>query len=255
MKNFSTNLFWRTYPLLRRLGLLVIYLIFAIYIIHITIDATALGAKLIYAIGGGIVLCGALYYEYLKILYTKMTTALTMQTDIFAAKKARAELLKRDVFKGFKGSLIIFDSLLLMDEGKYEACLAHMEKHRKFFFGTPDYLFIYWHNRLLCHYFLDQPAEMLKCGQKLAEFKQSDQRKFSPLFSFDEIDGLIASVNGLHQKAIRCLDKLSVERLNARERSYYYYMLATEYRALNDQQQVGKYLKLTREYQNTLTFG
>lgn len=95
---------------------------------------------------------------------------------------------------------------------------------------------------------------MLYCGDKLREFKHSDQKHFSPLFSFDEIDALIASANGLHQKSIRYFDKISPKRLNAREKAYYYQLLANEYRILNDSKQVGHYLKLARQYQNTMHF-
>lgn len=250
MKKF----FWNSYSVTKQLGLLSIYLIFTFYIVTATITTPALSAKLLYALGGGVILVGALYYEYLKFLYTKMTTALTMQTDLAQCKKAREKLVKYDIFNGFKGSLIIFDSLCLMDEGNYQGCLEHMNQHHDFFHGSPDYLFIFWYNQLLCYYFLKEPTKMLYCGDKLREFKHSDQKHFSPLFSFDEIDALIASANGLHQKSIRHLDKISPKRLNAREKAYYYHILANEYRILNDSKQVGHYLKLARKYQNTMHF-
>ena len=93
------------------------------------------------------------------------------------------------------------------------------------------------------------------CGDKLREFKHSDQKHFSPLFSFDEIDALIRfQLTVCTKKSIRHLDKISPKRLNAREKAYYYHILANEYRILNDSKQVGHYLKLARKYQNTMHF-
>ena len=67
MKKF----FWNSYSVTKQLGLLFIYLIFTLYIVTATITTPALSAKLLYALGGGVILVGALYYEYLKFLYTK----------------------------------------------------------------------------------------------------------------------------------------------------------------------------------------
>jgi hypothetical protein len=116
------------YILFRKIGLWLIYMVFASYIIYLTFTTPQQIAKAFFLITGILVLATVFYYDYLKSLYDKMISALTMETDIPKAQALKKQLQKKDIFKGFKHSLILFDSLLLIDEGAYEACILLQKK-------------------------------------------------------------------------------------------------------------------------------
>ncbi len=229
-----------------------IYLIFAGYLIYLGITTEALIAKIIFITIGSLVLGIGIYYEYLKNIYEKMILSLTMDTDISLAETYRQQLLEKDLFKGFKNSVILFDSLLLMDKGNYQACLDHMEKHQTFFRSTVDYLFIYYHHSLVCYYFLKDNDRAALQLRKLAEFKKMKQKKYSPLFSWDEIDGIRYSLADRNKKSLQSFQKVPVKQLNSREKAYLYFMIADCYKELADLSHYGEYRKKARAFGNTL---
>lgn len=230
-----------------------IYLIFIGYVIYLGITTEMLIAKITFITIGSLVISISCYYEYLKTIYEKMITSLTMETDILLAKKYRQQLLEKDKFKGFKNSVILFDSLLLIDEGNYQECLNHMEKHQRFFRSTIDYLFIYYHHSLICYYFLRDNKRATNQLKKLADFKKMKQKRYSPLFSWEEIDGIRYALAGRNKKSITQFKKVAVKQLNLREQAYLYFMIADCYKELADLSHYGKYRKKAEEVGNTLS--
>lgn len=210
------------------------FFIFASYILYLGITTQNLFAKILFITVGLFVLGFSVYYEYLKSLYERMIRALTMDFDIPKAKHYRQQLITKDFMKGFKSSIILFDSLLLMDEGKYQETLDHMEENKKFFHSTVDYLFITYHNQLLCHYFLNQPTEAEIPLKRLFEIKQLKKKKYSPLFSWDEIAGVQYALANRHTKSIQAFEKVNTKQLNTREQAYLYYFMAQEYKKLSN---------------------
>lgn len=251
-KNNIRSLFWSGYSLTKLIVKVFIYLVFIFYILNISTKANNLSTQLLFFIIGGLVLIGSLYYEYLKYLYSNMIEALTRRCSITDAEVKKINLINRDFFNGFNGSIIIFNSLLLIDKGKYEECLSYMEKNYDFFHGTLDYLFIYHHNRAYCHLFLKNYQAGITDCTNLLEFKNISKKKYSPLFSFDEIIGIKYHLEGLHRKAIRSFKKVDINRLNEREKTYIYYFISLAYRELHDDSKVGLYLKKLRISGNEL---
>lgn len=86
----------------------------------------------------------------------------------------------------------------------------------------------------------------------MLEFKNISKKKYSPLFSFDEIIGIKYHLEGLHRKAIRSFKKVDINRLNEREKTYIYYFISLAYRELHDDSKVGLYLKKLRISGNEL---
>lgn len=240
------------YYLIKASYMWLVYAIFAGYIGYLTLTTEALGARIFFLVTGLLLLTGALFFEYLKRIYRNMIAALTMEADIAKAKEYRQQLEKADRFHGFKHSLILFDSLLLLDEGKYSECLAHMAAHQKFFRSTVDYLFIYYHNQLHCYYFLDRSEEALAIVKKMQEIKKLKQKKYSPLFSWEEITGIQYSLEGRNQKALKAFEEVPVANLNNREQAYLYWMMANCYKELGQTKEVGNYRRQAREAGNTL---
>ena len=218
-KNNIRSLFWTGYSISKLIIKVIIYVIFIGYILYIGNKATTFSSQMFFGIIGFLVVSISLYYEYLKYLYSKMIKQLTTNCSITAATMQRNNLVKKDIFKGFKGSLILFNSLLLIDSGKYQECLDYMETNHNFFHGTLDYLFIYYHNRAYCNLFLNNKKAGLEDCKHLLEFKNINHKKYSPLFSFDEITGIKYYLEGLHQKAIRYLKNDDTTQLNNREQA------------------------------------
>lgn len=248
------KVFWMGYYIIKASYMWLVYAIFAGYIIYLTLTTEALGARIFFLVTGLLLLTGALFFEYLKRIYRKMIAALTIDADIALAKDYRDQLKKADRFHGFKHSLLLFDSLLLLDEGKYRECLAHMETHRKFFKSTVDYLFIYYHNQLHCFYFLNQIEDALAVVKKMQEIKKLKQKKYSPLFSWEEISGIQYSLEGRNQKALKAFEEVPVANLNNREQAYLYWMMANCYKELGRTKEVGNYRQQARKAGNTLVF-
>lgn len=246
------KILWMGYYAAKASYMWIVYAIFASYIVYLGVTTEALGARIFFLVTGFLLLSGALFFEYLKRIYGKMIAALTIDADITLAKNYREQLEKADRFHGFKHSLVLFDSLLLLDAGKYSECLAHMEANRKFFKSTVDYLFIYYHNQLHCYYFLNQKAEALEIVKKMQEIKKLKQKKYSPLFSWDEIAGIQYSLEGRNQKALHSFEEVNTANMNNREQAYLYWMMANCYKELGVTKEVGHYRKQAREAGNTL---
>lgn len=230
----------------------IIVVIFVGYIMYLGITVNSVLAKFFFSIVGVSVLSIFIYYEYLKSIYSKMINLLTMKTNITLAKQFKTKLQSKDLANGFKQSIILFDSLLLLDEGRYEDCLIHMNEDKKFFGSTIDYLFIYYHNQLMCYYFLNEREKALAIIQKLMEIKKLNKKKYNPLFSWDEIDGIRYSLEGRNKKSLRSFEKVRESQLNRREKSYLYFMIANCHKNLEEIQLYGEKMKIARKYGNSL---
>lgn len=244
--------FWFGYNKIKKSYIWFVYIIFASYILYLGITSSTISTKLFFLTVGFLILSISLYYEYLKWIYQKMIFSLTMETNIPLAKKYQEKLIKQDFLHGFKQSIILFDSLLLLDEGKYEECLIHMKKNENFFRSTLDYLLIFYHNKLICYYFLNEHEKGLKQINKLLEIKSLNQKKYSPLFPWDEIEALRFFFEGRIKKSIQTFLRIESKYLNAREKTYLYYMLAQGYKKINDINKYGEYLNLARHQGNSL---
>lgn len=239
----ARKIFWNGYTIAKETYSWILYLIFAVYIGYITVTTTVTSARTFYLVVGLIILSGCLYYEYLKRLYGKMIQALTIDTDIQTGKLYKEKLTDRDVFHGFKHSIILFETLLLLDEGKYHQCLQQMETHQKFFKSSVDYLFVYYHNQLLCNYYLNKTEAGLEVATKILQIKKMNQKRYSPLFSWNEIQGIIYGLQGRNQKAVEELKKTNQSVMNTREKAHLQMLLAYCYRELGDTKSFGKHRK------------
>lgn len=225
----------------------LLYFVFMLYMGKLIFSASDYKLKLFYSIIGIAVLGITLYYDYLKKLYRDMIEALTVDTNIELAKSRQKKLRQRDLFNGFKHSLILFDSLLLLDEKRYRDCLAHMDTHQTFFRSTVDNLFIYYHNQLHCHYFLGDTAAGKEAAAHLKDIKKLKQKAYSPLFSWDEIAGVAYALDNRYSRSVKAFKKVDTTRLNNREKSYLNTMLADSYRALNDSLNAAKHSALAQK--------
>lgn len=210
----------------KRLLLWAVYCIFAGYIFYVVFTSQAVGAKLFFGFFGSVVLLFALLFDYLKALYERMIYELTVNCDLAEAKKYKEKLIQKDIFNGFKHSLTIFDALLLLDEGLYEDCLNHLEKHQTFFRSSLDYLFIYEHTRMQCYYFSNQFDKLSEAFSSIKQLKDINKKKMRPLFSWHGIIGMNYLVHNRNQKGLQELEEVNTAYLNNRETAYLLYLKA-----------------------------
>ncbi|MCV3755136.1 hypothetical protein OF390_03925 [Limosilactobacillus fermentum] len=226
----------------------IVYLLFAIYVAYLIAVAPIMSAKVLYSIILVIALGTCLYYEYLKHFYHKMIGVLINDCDPQQAISLRNQFQKLDVFRGFKGSLIIFNTLLLMDTGQYESCLRWLNENDRFFRSSIDNLFIMYHTRLQLAWLLNDPTAADFAMNGLTKIRGTKQKKYSPLFSWDEIDGLDCLIKGRHTKALQYFLHVDREKLNQREITYLNAMLIQTYRQLGQTNRIGDYAKENREF-------
>ncbi|MGX7128180.1 hypothetical protein [Enterococcus wangshanyuanii] len=248
MKNFV----WKIFYYGKKLFVWSMYLLFALYIYSLVASSETLSARLFFGGSGLVVLCIVGLFEYLKNLYEKMIYALNVQCDLEAAVRLREHLKRKDLFNGFKQSIIIFDSLLLLDAGKYTDCLAHLAKHQKFFHGTLDYLFIYYHTQMYCYSFLKDEKNLTIAFEKLFQLKDRQKKTMRGLFSWHEISGFHYFHQQRNQKCLQELALIDTARLNNRELSYLLYLQGQCLLKLNKLNEGNRLLKEVRAIGNTL---
>lgn len=248
------KLLWNVFIFWKKIFNWLLYLIFASYIVHLVITAETNGARILFSLIGILILAICTYYEYLKKIYSKMINSLTIDSDTKKSVFYKDKLIKRDLCHGFKTSIILFDALLLIDMGKYADCLIHLENNKKIFKSSVDYIFIYYHTQLLCFYYLDMSDDGLLVGKKIMQIKSMNKKKYSPLFSWNEIQAIIFSLQGRNKKAIEELGRVNDTLMNSREKGHLNMITAKCYQEIGDNTNFGKYRKLSKEIASGLIF-
>ncbi|MBL1223951.1 hypothetical protein [Enterococcus sp. BWR-S5] len=246
------KIFWTSIYSGKKLLLWCVYLIFAVYIGNLIITTEQIGAKIIFAIIGGIVLTIILLFEYLKRTYDHMIYALTIDCSIPQAEALKQQLLKKDIFHGFTRSIYIFDALLLLDKGEYQACLEHLAAHEAFFRSTYDYLFIYYHTQLHCYYFLNKNEQALQVLEAIVKLKKLKKKQLSGLYSWHEIEGIKFSLQGRNKKSLEAFEKVDTALLNNREQAYLYYMMGCSQHHADNHTEGNRLIKKARTLGKTL---
>ncbi|MGX7200890.1 hypothetical protein BCR22_06225 [Enterococcus plantarum] len=246
------HLIWKIIYVGKKISLWIVYGVFALYICYLITHTHEVGAKLIFGGLGGIVLSVVLLFEYLKCIYERMIVALTVECELKKAIALKEKLQKKDLFNGFKQSIIIFDSLRLLDEGNYPDCLKHLHKNHHFFHSTFDYLFIYYHTQMYCFSFLKDEENLNTCLENLFKLKNVKKKQMRGLFSWNEIAG----VRYFHQnRNNNCLSELNLidqNRLNNRELTYLLYLKGQCLLKLNRLPEGYRSLKEAKTLGNTL---
>lgn len=246
------KLIWKSIYVGKKSVLWSIYLLFALYICYLVTRSQEVGTKLLFGGLGGIMLSIVFLFEYLKNIYEKMIYALTVDCDLKKAKDLKKKLQRKDLFNGFKQSIIIFDSLLLLDEGNYLVCLEHLHKNQNFFHSTLDYLFIYYHTQLYCFSFLNDEENLDHCLKSLFELKNVKKKQMRGLFSWNEIAGLRYFHQNRNKKCLSELKLIDKNRLNNRELTYLFYLKGRCLLKLNERSEGYRVLKEAKSLGNTL---
>lgn len=246
------NIVWKSIYFGKKGLLWLVYLLFAFYIYYLVTSSQELGAKLIFGVLGCIVLTIVLLFEYLKAIYEKMIYALTVECDLKKAIALKERLKEKDLFNGFKQSIIIFDSLLLLDAGDYGTCLEHLHKNQHFFHSNLDYLFIYYHTQMYSYSFLKNEEKLNSCLESLFKLKNIKKKQLSGLFSWHEIAGIRYFHQNRNRKCLNELELIDTNLLNNRELTYLLHLKGQCLLKLNDKSEGYRLLKEAKALGKTL---
>lgn len=244
---------YKLLPIIKFIIKTLMFFIF-IYVFYTLIKkADNTPTKVFYACFGTVILIGTLFYEFLKHIYNQMIIALTIECDHQKYAQLKNKLLRLDIFKGFKQSFIISDTLYYIDCKNGEKLLVILSENEKFYRGNLDYLLIYHHSLFYANCLVNNRSQAKKSFESLNKLRQTNQRKrkkvMKLLYNWDEIDGQAQLyIHHDPKKAITYFNNVQTSKLNPRERVLLFAKMALAYKQLNNYQQVLKYNQEIKNY-------
>lgn len=173
-----------------------------------------------------------LFYNKLKQIYEQMIRDLTVNGDIQKAKKDEQHLIQLDKWKGYDKSILLFNALLYLDQGKWQSLETLLENESNFFHSSFDYLAIYNYLKFKLAYFTQNLSMLDEYYSKFNEIMHTGKIKH-PLFSCDEVDAIYFYAHKRYKKSLSSFEKIKLTSMNTREQAYVQFELAQTYRALN----------------------
>lgn len=244
---------YKLLPIIKLILKVVMVIIFVYVFYNLIRKANNLPIKVFYTCFGTIILLGTLFYEYLKHIYNKMIVALTIECDQIKYNQLKEKLIKLDIFKGFKQSFIISDTLYYIDCKNGDKLLDILNKNENFYRGNLDYLLIYQHSLFSAYCLLNNRSQAKKSFDSLNKLRQTNQRRrkkvMKLLYNWDEIDGQYQLyVHHDPKKALSYFNNVKTNKLNPRERVLLFSKMAIAYKQLNNYQQALKFEQEIKTY-------
>lgn len=206
----------------------IIYIIFAIYSIYIIMTAQKFSQKLLFGILFILIFSIALYAEYLRHLYQHAIQTIAYDAMPQKGKKEYDDLLKKDIFKAYNSSKVIYDTLYYADMLDASSLLKTLETHYKMFHQNIDNLLIWHYNQLYAHFLLKDTKIVQEEYTKIIRMKDAKVKghKLSPLYNWDFIDALYLFSRKDYKQSFNCFKKTNTQNMNNREKLHYYYQFS-----------------------------
>ena len=203
----------------------VIYIIFIIYSVNLIIQTEQLSSKLFYAALVLILISVVALSEYLRLLYRQALKTLFMDCAPDAAQQLEAKLLKYDIFKAYKKTMLIFDLMVNADLNQYQQNIDLLDQNEKFFKQSLDNLLIRNYNYFKAYIGIDNKTKAKKYYQDTIKMKGAKLQgsKVSPLYSWEEIDAVYYLCIKDIKKSKNAFANTNIQMMNNRELSHYYY--------------------------------
>lgn len=203
----------------------IIYILFVIYSAYLIIHSEELSTKLFYACLTIILISVTALSEYLRLLYRKTIKTLVMDCDPYEAMELKQKLLKYDIFKAYKKTMIIFDLMVYTDLNQYDKCIELLDNNEKFFKQSLDNLLIRNYNYFKGYIGIDNKTKAKKYYQDTIKLKGAKIKgsKLSPLYSWDEIDAVYYFCIKDIKKSKAAFANTNTQMMNNRELSHFYY--------------------------------
>lgn len=220
----------------RRIITYLMYLAFTIYTLHKLIQEPSLAGRICYVLLLGIILGIACWAEYLRLLYTRMIYALTIECDPGKARHFYHTLMKKDFFKSYKQTLFIFDTLYYQDLHKPDTCIEILEAHDHMFRSSLDYLLIRNYTYFYSYYKLGNRTKVKAYYPEVMKMKGAKIKgsKVKPLYNWDYIEAIYLYMMKDYKKSLKAFCNVNLKNFNNRELAQYYHDYGKLYLQLQD---------------------
>lgn len=170
----------------------VIYVVFCLYTINLVINEQNFYAKLFFLAIMIIFISISIWSEYLRFLFQSSILALNINLDPNTALRLFEKLNKKDFFKSYSKTFLVFKILYNMYIKNYTECLKILNENDNFFRSSLDNLLIQKYTYFFCYYKLHVIEKVEKYYGDLQKFKTSKIKKgrLSPLYNWEFIDAL-----------------------------------------------------------------
>lgn len=231
----------------------IIYIIFTIYSFYIIITAQELSQKLLFGILYILIFSVAMYSEYLRYLYQHAIKTIAFDAMPQKGRKEFDVLLKKDIFKAYHSSKVIYDTLYYADMLDASALLDIMENNYKLFHQNIDNLLIWHYNQLYAHFLLKNTKSVQEEYTKIIRMKDAKIKghKLSPLYNWDFIDALYLFSRKDYKQSFNCFKKTNIQNMNNREKLHYYFQFSNLCRIMHNRSMEEECLKKMQEIGGT----
>ena len=211
-------------PQANRIISYIFYALFALLIIYNIVNTNKTSYKIMYLILLIVILGFALYSEFLKHLYEKAIKQLAYDCNPKQATQTFDFLMTKDFAHAYRNSRILFDTLCAMDELNIETTKRLLATNDKFFHSTLDQLLIYHYSQFFIAFLSNDEATGKIEYQKIIRMKESKVKgmKVSPLFNWDQLDGMYQFMRQDIKQSINLLKKVDTTYMNPREMVQYH---------------------------------
>lgn len=219
----------------RTLFIAVIYIAFTIFSIYNIVKAPQISSKIFYACLLIVALSIAIYAEYLRTIYQKCIQTLTIDCDPLKADQQFKALLKKDIFKAYNKTYLIFQTLYYADMLDPKNCLNTLEKDEKFFHSSLDMLLVYHYTKFYANFLLNNLEEVKNEYSHLTKLKGAKIKgdKVAPLYNYEFIDSIYQFALKKYKQSLNCFKSINTKNMNPRELLHYHYQLQALYLKLH----------------------
>lgn len=234
-------------PQFRNIIMGLIYLAFTGYSVYQMAITPQLEGKIAYLIVIVVILGIALWSEYLRHLYQKAIIILNKDGNPEEAKKTFDGLLKKDIFRGYRKTVLIFDTLYYADQMDAQGCLDTLEKDHKFFHSCMDNLLIWDYTKFYAYFLMNNRTKTKAQYERVIKLKDVKVKgtKISPLYNWEFIKGVYLMSCKDYKKSIKAFQNVNPKNMNNRELMHYYYQFAQAYLANHDKEHAKEMLEKT----------
>ena len=215
----KTNKKYYTKEIFRLITLILICAIFCIYTISPAINEQNISVKITFISIMILFISILIWAEYLRYLYKKAISKLNLELDPSTAMKIFENLNKKDLFKSYSKTFLIFKVLYNISIKNYTQSIEILDENEKFFRSSLDNLLIQKYTYFFCYYKLNQKEKVEKYYLDLQKLKNSKSKKVkvSPLYNWEFIDAIyFKAINNL-QKSKYSFENTNTINMNRRE--------------------------------------
>jgi len=242
-----------------RLFMMALFLVvFIVFSVQIILEEQELRIQILYIL---VMLFFSFFFiisEILRFFYQKATKHLVIDCKPDQAVEVANTLKKLDIIKGYSSSLLVFYTLIYMDQGNYEKLEEHLKNPA---FQTSSSLkLVYNYNMFYIQIHkndFEKATEYFKLINDAYKVKTKKKYAARPVYSLSMVSADYYLLKGNMNKTYDFLKNVVPTSLNNRELTYYYILFAKYYKAeknqketvyVNDAREIGPELAHVKNY-------